>query len=273
MSSDTKYFWGIDCGSSEIKVVVTDPAGKILHKQKKRTLFPLIDHVRRALNPEGPVPSPLNEKGAVTTGHFLTATGYGRSHIDFISNKLTEIKAHALGVQHQLNLSGDYTIVDIGGQDSKVILVKNGDVAHFVINRKCAAGTGSFIEELAHRLEIKLEDMTALEKKHDANIPLNSYCTVFAGQEVIKVLMNGEKVENLIHALYESVVKRITEMTGISTELVVFSGGVLAYHPALHEIFQKKLGGKKFLLAPESQFCGALGAAIHGISHLSQSTG
>ena len=87
---------------------------------------------------------------------------------------------------------------------------------------------------------------------------------MFAGQEVIKTLMNGEKVENLIHSLYRSVAKRIFEMTSITTQTVVFSGGVLAHHPALHVIFKERLDKQKILLAPDAQYCGAIGAAVYG---------
>ena len=193
---------------------------------------------------------------------------YGRSHLDFIDAKLTEIKAHGLGVgfqlQGQLPKDEPYTIVDIGGQDSKMIMV-GGENVQFVINRKCAAGTGSYIEELAHRLQIPLAKMAELEKNHDRDLTLNSYCTVFASQEVIRILMEGEKVENLIHALYQSVVKRIFEMAPITAPTVVFSGGVLEYHEALRAAFSRRLGvEKKTILAPHAQFCGAIGAAVFG---------
>lgn len=267
-AADSKpdYYWGVDCGSSEIKVVVCDRGGGILEKRKTRTLFPLMDHVHKVLSSTGGRLSPLAAEGAgVKPDHHVTTTGYGRNHIAFAQERLTEIKAHYLGVRAQVGLT-DYTIVDIGGQDSKVISVRNAELERFVINRKCAAGTGAFIEELASRLEIRLEDLSELEKKHDKKLMLNSYCTVFAGQEVIKVLMNGEKVENLIHALYASVAKRVLEMTLINTPAVVFSGGVMQYHPALVGLFQGMMPEKKLQVAVDAQFCGAIGAALHGIT-------
>lgn len=273
-----KYFWGIDCGSTEIKVVVLDENKKILHKRKERTLFPLMDHVNKALTPIDPkfsslseLHSPLLDDGkTLRPGHQIVVTGYGRNHIGFIPNKLTEIKAHFQSVRYLLETSalavdGPYTIIDIGGQDSKVIVIKDNEIHHFVINRKCASGTGAFIEELAHRLRIDLRDLTEIGKKHDKKLILNSYCTVFACQEVIKVLMEGEKLENLIHSLYVSVAKRVLEMTTISTPSIIFTGGVMNHHSGLLEIFQERLQGKKLLLAPEAQYCGAIGAAIEGI--------
>lgn len=94
---------------------------------------------------------------------------------------------------------------------------------------------------------------------------LNSYCTVFSGQEVIKLLMHGERIENLIWALYRSVVRRVLEMTAITTDTLVFSGGVLNFHPLLMPLFAERRGGRQTILAPNAQYCGAIGAAIHGL--------
>jgi (R)-2-hydroxyacyl-CoA dehydratese activating ATPase len=265
LDPNSRYYWGVDCGSSVIKVVLCDEHGNILHKKKGRTLFPLYQHVYDTLNDKDY--TPFVENGVITkSNHKVVATGYGRHKLDFVNGKLTEIKAHFLGVQHQLKLDIPYTIIDIGGQDAKVIAIDQNKVDEFVINRKCAAGTGAFIEELAHRLEVPMGEMTQLANQHDKEFMLNSYCTVFSGQEVIKTLMNGERIENLIYALYLSVVKRVMEMTVVDTDIVAFSGGVVAHHPLLVELFGKKLENKKMILAPETQFCGALGAALHGIS-------
>jgi len=256
-------YWGVDCGSTQIKVVACDSDGKIVHTQIGRTLFPLMEHVKQALSDGQSSLSPLtDDQQSVKENHTLVATGYGRNHIDFAQGTLTEISAHFLGAQKLLQLEGPYTIVDIGGQDSKVIEVHDGRVGQFVINRKCAAGTGAFIEELAHRLEVRLEDLTDLARGHDKEMTLNSYCTVFSGQEVIKILMHGERLENLIHALYASVVQRILEMTNITTETVVFSGGVMNYNPVLLDLFQHRLPDNKTQLVENAQYCGAYGAAL-----------
>lgn len=256
-------YWGIDCGSTQIKVVACDHDGRILHRRIGRTLFPLMEHVRKVLSGGGSGPSPLtDDQRGIKANHTVVATGYGRKHIDFAQGRLTEISAHFLGAQESLQLKGPYTIVDIGGQDSKVIEVQDGRIGQFVINRKCAAGTGAFIEELAHRLEVRLEDLTGLARAHDRKMTLNSYCTVFSGQEVIKILMQGERLENLIQALYASVVQRVLEMTNITTETVVFSGGVMNYNPVLIDLFQHALPDNKTYLVENAQYCGAYGAAI-----------
>lgn len=269
-SKEINYFWGVDCGSTEIKVVVSDANGKILHMEKRKTLFPIMTHVRDALTGGGVVPSPLDQQGRRVEGHKIVGTGYGRSHIDFVDETLTEIKAHFLGIKDQmagtLPAGQEFTIVDIGGQDAKIIIGNSNEVRHFVINRKCAAGTGAYIEELAHRLQIPLANMSVLERDHDKDLTLNSYCTVFAGQEVIRILMEGERVENLIFALYQSVIQRVFEMGAIKTPAVVFSGGVLAHHESLRANFRKKLSLEQTtFLAPNAQFCGAIGASLFGL--------
>lgn len=269
-------FWGVDCGSAEIKVVAIDCGGRILTRRKRRTLFPLIEHVHSALAGNDDEPSPLssqqrgirpdeNTELAAQPGHIVYTTGYGRNHIRGVHGQLTEIKAHFLGVQHQLELDCDYTIIDIGGQDSKVIRATPERVDQFAINRKCAAGTGAYIEELAHRLEVPMDQLPELAKRHDSELTLNSYCTVFSGQEVIKLLMHGERVENLIQALYRSVVKRVLEMTAIDTDTLVFSGGVMQHHDLLMPLFAQQFDHVETILAPNAQFCGALGAAVHAM--------
>jgi (R)-2-hydroxyacyl-CoA dehydratese activating ATPase len=281
-----RYYWGVDCGSSAIKIVVCDEQGNILLQRKTKTLFPLQQHIKKALVGDGSF-SPFEEHSdsdnssasgdneasvKVKANHQLAATGYGRHHIAYIDNVLTEIKAHFLGVQKQLNIEQPFTIIDIGGQDAKVISVNVNRVDQFAINRKCAAGTGAFIEELAHRLEVPMEKMTELAAQHDKELTLNSYCTVFSAQEVIKILMKGEKVANLIYALYRSVVKRVLEMTAINTDVVVFSGGVMSFHPLLLSLFSQQFSAsnaaadKTLIMAPNTQFCGAYGAAVHALA-------
>ena len=162
-STSEQTYWGVDCGSTQIKVCACDEEGNILYKRLGRTLFPLMDHVRQTLVGDQSDVSPLTDDlQSVRDNHTIVATGYGRNHIDFAQGRLTEISAHFLGAQALLGIEGPYTIVDIGGQDSKVIEVRDGRVGQFIINRKCAAGTGAFIEELAHRLEVPLEDLTDL---------------------------------------------------------------------------------------------------------------
>jgi predicted CoA-substrate-specific enzyme activase len=179
-----------------------------------------------------------------------------------VENKITEIKAHHLGVEKLMTPKGDYTVIDIGGQDAKIIESKESKVHRFTMNRKCAAGTGAFIEELAHRLEIDLSEMTEIASKHDKELLLSSYCTVFAVQEMVKILVSGEKLENLVQAVYNSIISRVLEMTELESDQVFLSGGVLSNHPTLQTLFSKRLADKTFTLVPNAQYTGAIGAAF-----------
>ncbi len=246
-------FIGIDCGSSYIKAVLCDSSKNILLKTKVKTLFPVDLHVKNAIN------SLLkNENSNIP----LCITGYGRHHIDIDAERLTEIRAHFIGSRSQITRE-KFTLIDIGGEDCKVIFINSNEIENFVMNRKCAAGTGAFLEEFASRLSIKIDDFNALAMRHDKELVLNSFCTVFAIQESIKLLMSGEKPENLIYSLYQSIAKRIMEMALINSGVVVFSGGVAAFNPILIDIFKKKLDKAEIFVLENSEFCGALGAALH----------
>lgn len=261
-----RHYWGVDCGSRAIKIALGDEQGRVLKMMRTKTLFPLGENVSKALRSLMPSVQPFKgERSELDEGHNVILTGYGRHHVAFATRSLTEIKSHFLGVQHQLKLSGDYELIDIGGQDSKVIHVRKGQVAHFDINRKCAAGTGAFIEELANRLDLDISKLGDLAVQSDHSLVLNSFCTVFAAQEALKLLMNGEKVENLIGALYESVAKRVLEMTPIESNRVVFSGGVMAHHPKLLPVFASRLPGKHLEVVPDAEFAGAIGAMRFGM--------
>ncbi|MDH5559697.1 MAG: acyl-CoA dehydratase activase [Deltaproteobacteria bacterium] len=265
MSDD--YYWGIDLGSSAIKVVLITSKGEIINKSKGKTLFPLIKQVRNLLNssdfPESPFSEPASDTDEqIKINHFIASTGYGRNHIPFTHNKLTEIKAHFLGIQFLYKNESDFSLIDIGGQDSKIIKIKDHQILDFVINRKCAAGTGAFLDEICHRLDIRLKDLPSLATKHDKKLNLGSYCTVFAVQEMIKILVSGEKIENLAHALYTSITKRVLEITSIESGKVIFSGGVMQHHPILLNYFNDNLSEHELFLAKDAQFSGAFGAAL-----------
>ncbi len=263
-----RFFWGIDCGSTMIKVVLCDGDRRVLQKTMAKTLFPLIDHVRLALGSREFPQSPFedgSEEDTVKENHRITVTGCGRNHVHFAQHRLTEIKAHFRAAKDQVGSDEPFTLIDIGGQDAKIIEARNGEIQDFVINRKCAAGTGAFIDELAHRLELNTNDLSRLARAYDKELTLSSFCTVFAVQEMIQILVSGERVENMVHALYASLVRRVVGMGRIQTEKVIFSGGVITHHPVLLELFQKKLGNKELLVARDAQFCGAIGAASQGI--------
>ena len=128
------------------------------------------------------------------------------------------------------------------------------------MNRKCAAGTGAFIEEIAYRLDIPLKELNNLAAESTKNVPLASYCTVFAKTEIISRIKEGEKVEDLIKSAFDSVIRRIIEMSELEGNLVL-TGGLIAYNSIIGVILKKEMG-VKILIPPNPQLIGAIGAAL-----------
>ncbi len=190
----------------------------------------------------------------------IVSTGVGRHNCPSADRARSEITCIGRAGSHLLG--GSLTVVDIGGQDNKIVhLDADGRVASFKMNRKCAAGTGAFIEEIAHRLDLEADEMNALASSTGESVEIGSYCTVFTGTEIIHHIRTGQRREAIIRGVYESVVKRIFEMDGLG-ERVFFSGGVVTTHPVLRDIFEDMLGVPVHV--PEHpQFTGAIGAALY----------
>jgi len=190
---------------------------------------------------------------------FITATGYGRKNVSFAHDTKTEIACHSRGCYHYFPEA--ITVVDIGGQDSKIIkLDAQGRRISFKMNRKCAAGTGSFLEDIAYKLDIPLGDLDRLARGSQKETAIGSYCTVFTATEVLDKIRVGEKVEDIVKGLFRSVVKRITEMD-VLTGRVVMSGGVVAFNPIVAELLSAQLQ-REVAIAPHPQEIGAFGAAL-----------
>jgi len=190
---------------------------------------------------------------------FITATGYGRNNVSFAHDTKTEIACHSRGCYHYFPEA--ITVVDIGGQDSKIIkLDAEGHRISFRMNRKCAAGTRSFLEEIAYKLDIPLSNMDGLARDSRKETTIGSYCTVFTATEVLDRIRAGEKVEDIVRGLFRSVVKRITEMD-VLTARVVMSGGVVAFNPIVAELLSDQLQ-REITIAPHPQEMGAFGAAL-----------
>ena len=128
------------------------------------------------------------------------------------------------------------------------------------MNRKCAAGTGAFLEEIAHRLNIPMDEMNLLASKSTKTEPLSSYCTVFASSEILTRIRDGERIEDMVRNAFESVARRVIEMESIE-DTVILTGGVVAYNDIIVKILKRYLG-KEILVPPHPQLIGALGAAL-----------
>jgi predicted CoA-substrate-specific enzyme activase len=198
----------------------------------------------------------------------VISTGYGRQVVPFANAQVTEITCHARGA-HFL-FPETHTVIDIGGQDSKVIRVGNGRVLDFIMNDKCAAGTGRFLEVMAKALEIELEEMgeRSLQARHPVTI--SSTCTVFAESEVVSRIAEGRPTEDIVAGIHASIANRISAMlkrVGVQ-EQVTMSGGV-AKNIGVVRAIEEKIG-TRLNIHQEPQIVGALGAALIALEKRSQ---
>lgn len=248
------HFCGVDVGASATKVVLVDGQGNAVG----RAVGPSgVDYEQTAF---GGLAKSLEEAGLTREAVARTvATGYGRTNVSFADDSLTEIHCHGVGCHH--HIPGALTLVDIGGQDNKVIrLDADGRRVDFRMNRKCAAGTGAFIEEIALRLDLDVSDMDGLARESDDAVRLSSFCTVFAKTEILAHLRAGVAVASIVRGAFESVITRVLEMDPLDGT-VALTGGVVAHNPTVADILSGRLG-RAVEVPPHPQFTGALGAAL-----------
>jgi (R)-2-hydroxyacyl-CoA dehydratese activating ATPase len=194
----------------------------------------------------------------------VVSTGYGRKSVLFATSNRTEISCHGRGCLHYY--AGPITIVDIGGQDNKIIKMDAyGKRVSFKMNRKCAAGTGAFLEEMALRLRLPIGELDGLARSADGEVTLGSYCTVFSATEVLEKIKAGHPVDRIVRGLFRSVAKRILEMDTL-TDTIVLTGGVIEHNPFLAELL-KEHTDSPIRIPPHPQIVGALGAALYAIEN------
>jgi predicted CoA-substrate-specific enzyme activase len=244
---------GLDLGASATKAVLV--SGEAVKARAVRKSGADFAAAARACRDEV-----LTSAGLAT--HYIdsvVATGYGRRSVDFATTTVTEITCHARGCH--ASFPHAITIVDIGGQDNKVIVLEDsGDRRSFKMNRKCAAGTGAFLEEIANQLDTPLSAINDLAGEATGNVELGSFCTVFAKTELLALIAQGTPLPEIIKAAFRSVVKRILEMDPLTGQ-VVMTGGVVAYNPIIVELISESLG-REVLVPDHPQYTGALGAAL-----------
>ena len=252
---DNNYFAGVDIGSTMTKVVVIG-AGK-----ESSLIGPTGPEHRKLANR-------VMEEAVARAGikfddvTYVVATGYGRINVPFADRQVTEITCHAKGLFHLLPSAR--TVVDIGGQDSKGIRIENGKVVDFVMNDKCAAGTGRFLEIIADALGVPLEKLGELSLTAENPAAIGNMCTVFAEQEVISQLANGESVPNLVAGIHQAIAARIFALVSklkIKPEVAITGGG--AKNIGLVKALEAKFGCN-VLVPREPLLTGALGAALIG---------
>jgi predicted CoA-substrate-specific enzyme activase len=253
------FFVGIDVGTSYVKCVVLNNKKEIISSYVKRTGISIEESSKVAF--EKTISSiSLSE----TSIKHVTATGYGKSKVSFADTHKTEISCHAKGAYHYFPKK--ITIIDIGGQDTKVIkLDESGRIIRFKMNRKCSAGTGAFIEEIAYRLDLPLNELNTLATKSTSKTPLASFCTVFAKTEILTRIKEGEKAEDLIKGAFGSVIKRVIEMAELEGTIVL-TGGLIAYNDIISLILKEETNAE-ILIPPYPQLIGAIGAALFAIEN------
>lgn len=250
------YFAGIDIGSMTTKVAIISEEKKVVGSAILPTGFSASKSAEEAISQALKVVS-LNSESIKR----MVATGYGRNLLSIADDKITEITCHAQGAFERIGSA--LTLIDIGGQDSKAIAItSSGKVDKFIMNERCAAGTGRFLEVMARTLETDLENMSAMALNATSRSQINSLCTVFAETEVIGLIARGANRDEIANGLCWSVAERIVSMAkkvGIS-DLVFISGGV-AYNKAVVSALAKQFG-KVVQMIDEPQLNGAFGAAL-----------
>ncbi len=248
------YFVGIDIGSTTAKAVVVDHEGAILAQTVRRSGY---DFAVVARDVFSAVLQQAKIQRVSVMG--IVSTGYGRRNVDFTDQQRTEIFCHARGVHHYF--PEPVTVVDIGGQDNKVIhLGPGGERLGFTMNRKCAAGTGAFIEEIAYRLDLPLNDLNRMAEEAESEVTIGSFCTVFSCTEILGMARRGIPVADIIKGVFRSVVKRVAEMDSLDGK-VVMTGGVVDHNPVVAQMLGEALG-RSVETPPHPQAIGALGAAL-----------
>lgn len=250
---------GIDVGSSFTKIVVIDQNKEI---RGNFTGYSGID--LRAAAKKG-MKEALPKKARLDNVRHIVKSGYGRRNVDIPeipSSIVTEISCAAKAA-HFLYPNQSMTIVDIGGQDTKIIKTSNGKRDSFRLNRKCAAGTGAWLEEIALKLRILPTDLNALAEKSTNPERISSFCTVFGSTEILARIREGAKVEDMVRGAYYSIIKRVMEIDTLENEVILI-GGVVTHHPVIVSIFEGKIS-RPITVPPHPQAFVALGAALYAL--------
>ena len=246
---------GIDIGSTSAKTVVLDEAGNIALKFVLPTgwsAFSALEAIKKE----------LLDNGMDTEGARFVSTGYGRRAVGFADKNVTEITCHAKGAARLFG-GGAMNVIDVGGQDTKVISVSSGRVEEFYMNEKCAAGTGKFIEVTAGRLGVPLDELDLLASQREKELEISSLCTVFAESEVVALVGQGASKEDIAWGILNSVAKKVgTEYSKLhDRERPVFLTGGLCGSG----LFMQLLGrytGREVTSSADARYAGALGAAL-----------
>ncbi len=249
------YTLGIDIGSTASKCVMLADGKDIVAKS-------LVSVGAGTSGPQRAIAEVLENAGKTREEmDYVLATGYGRnSMLELADNQMSELSCHAKGAAFLF--PEVHTVVDIGGQDVKVLQIENGVMTNFVMNDKCAAGTGRFLDVMARVLEVKVDELGDLGAQSTKDVPISSTCTVFAESEVISQLSMDTAKCDIINGIHHSVASRVAGLAhrvGVR-EQVVMTGGV-AQNKGVVDALEEELGCI-IHTSPLTQYNGALGAAL-----------
>lgn len=246
---------GMDLGSRSVKIV-TFVDDQITHK---KIIDTAIFYREYCTNINGKIDIDLQRLGLGEMDKIVS-TGYGKNNVDVInSKKLTELKAHVLGAMYQTKFY-DFTLIDIGGQDSKVISVRNAKMMDMILNDKCAASCGRYLENMARVLGMEVSDMA---KYSDFPVTLSSTCAVFAESELIGRISEGNKLENLAAGVNYSLFKRIKPLINkFASDTIIVTGGV-AQNGALIKFIEDEINVKKVIVPKYPQLNAAIGCLVY----------
>ncbi len=260
------YFAGIDSGSTSTDVVILDRNLEIVAE----VIMPT--GAGAALGAERALEEALKEVSLAREDiDAVVTTGYGRSAIEVGDRSITEITCHARGAHF---LDPDVrTVIDIGGQDSKVIrLGEDGSVKNFVMNDKCAAGTGRFLEMMARTMEMSLDELSKVGLTYKEDITISSMCTVFAESEIVSLVAQNKSTDDIVHGLNKAVAAKTASLVKRvgGEEKYMMTGGV-ARNRGLVKTLEERLG-TRLVISEKSQLCGALGAALFAADMMEESS-
>ena len=253
-----KYYVGIDIGSTSAKTTVLDENGQVVSHEVRPTGWSSVDTAEA-------IRADLETRGITTENSFIVATGYGRVSVPYANHTVTEITCHGQGAAALFGLDS-MTIIDIGGQDTKIICLRDGMVQDFMMNDKCSAGTGRFLEVMANSLSVTPDDLCRMAEAsaQDADhVSISSLCTVFAESEVISLIGQGVAREKIAYAIIDSIVKKVASQADrlVDRSLPVCLTGGLCESPYICEALGKAVKAPISTL-PEARYAGAMGAAV-----------
>lgn len=246
---------GIDIGSTNSKIAVLDEKDNLIETFVSSTGFSSKDTAKKLMDE-------VTSSGISRGNAKVVATGYGRVSVDDSDKTVTEITCHAKGAVY-LFKKDNLVIIDIGGQDTKIIDVEDGNVKDFIMNDKCSAGTGRFLDVMARTMELDIPMLCEFAKT-GGGVTISSLCTVFAESEIISLIGRSEKKENIANAVVMSIVQKVASQTkkvSLTGKQVCLTGGLCDMEFIL-DALSKSLN-TQVISDKNARFAGAIGAAIY----------